>query len=352
MNRAEKIAAFSRVGKALSLMAVTEDFNVLAAEGFDAEKFADAFARSVSAKSWFTREQVFRALYSMGASIDAPELERWLPAYGNGQARDPKTVAVIMAGNIPAVGFHDFLSVLMSGHRLLAKLSSDDAHLLPAIAGLLQQSAEGFEELVRFTDGAVKDFDAVIATGSNNTSRYFDYYFDKYPHIIRRNRNALAVLTGDETEEELKGLGDDIFMYFGLGCRNVSKLYVPEGYDFDKFFTGIQVFAPVGAHHKYCNNYDYNKSIYLVNREEHLDNGFLLLKRSPAMASPVSVLYFDEYSSLDEVSSYIREESDNIQCVVSVLEDFHGSVAPGTAQYPKLWDYADGVDTMQFLLGL
>ena len=209
-----------------------------------------------------------------------------------------------------------------------------------------------FAGMIDFTEGTISGFDAVIATGSNNTARYFDYYFGRYPHIIRKNRNALAVLSGNETKDELCALGDDIFMYYGLGCRNVSKLLVPRDFDFREFFEAIQDFSMVLDHHKYNNNYDYNKSIFLVNGDPHFDNGFLLLKEGAGMTSPVSVLHYERYDSLEQVDAIIKDESDNIQCVISTDKRLTGSIPPGTGQYPKLWDYADGVDTMEFLLSI
>jgi len=257
-----------------------------------------------------------------------------------------------MAGNIPAVGFHDFLSVLLAGHHLLAKLSSDDQYLLPDIAEILINIEPSFNDHITFTLEKIQDFDAVIATGSNNTSRYFNYYFGKYPHIIRKNRNAIAVLGGNESRDELNGLAEDIFTYFGLGCRNVSRLFVPKDYDFKAFYEGIEGFSDIGNHHKYVNNYDYNKSVFLVNMEPHFDNGFLILKENAAIASPVSVMHYERYENLDEVNSFVSRESESIQCVVSALTEVQGSIRPGSAQHPKLWDYADGVDTLRFLLNL
>lgn len=352
MDTDKKIAAFSKLGNALARLGATREFKEISRAGGDGRAFEKAFNQAVSANAWFTPEDIFKSLYILGVSIDRPDLEQWLSGYGTSAVSAGKSVAVIMAGNIPAVGFHDFLSVLMAGHRLVAKLSSDDRFLIPAIADVLCGIEPGFKEQISFTEGTISGFDAVIATGSNNTSRYFDYYFGKYPHIIRRNRNALGIITGMETREELEGLGEDIFTYYGLGCRNISRLYVPEGYDFNEFFEAMEKFSHVGDHNKYRNNYDYNKSIFLVNGEKHLDNGFMLLRKGRGMPTPVSVLHYEHYTSLDEVDSYIVEERENIQCVVSLFDTFHDSVTPGTAQYPKLWDYADGVDTMAFLLGL
>jgi hypothetical protein len=259
-----------------------------------------------------------------------------------------------MAGNIPLVGFHDFLCVLVSGNIFTGKLSTQDQHLLPALAGILISEAPSFAERVMFID-RLETMDAVIATGSGNTSRYFEYYFNKYPHIIRKNRNGTAFLSGNETEDELAALGADLFQYFGLGCRNVSKLYVPEGYDFGRFFTCIASYSGIINHHKYANNYDYRKAIMMVGRIPFLDNGFLLVKKDAALSSPVAVLHYEEYRDEGEAVQKINAEIENIQCIAASV--FPGAcsfpIVPfGAAQRPSLTDYADGVDTMEFLINL
>ncbi|HJP63913.1 MAG TPA: hypothetical protein VJ844_10740, partial [Mucilaginibacter sp.] len=210
-----------------------------------------------------------------------------------------------------------------------------------------------FENQYTFIE-RLTNFDAIIATGSNNTSRYFDYYFSKVPNIIRKNRNSVAVLTGTETTQQLFELGHDIFDYFGLGCRNVSKLFVPAGYDVVPFFEAIEPYKTVITHHKYNNNYDYNKSIYLVNKDKHFDNGFLLLKEDKSMASPLAVLFYEHYDNLDSLQELLRQQTENIQCIVTAaqLNVDNQAVDFGQSQQPALWDYADGVDTMDFLTKL
>ena len=334
------------------MAASQQSFDVLTKYGLQADAFESVIEQAIATNAWFTKESVYKMLYTIGVSLFEDDLHQWMDMYDLQAKKEQKKVAVVMAGNIPAVGFHDFLSVLMSGHKVLAKLSSDDKHLIPGIAELLIGMDPAFADLIEFSDGPLKNFDAVIATGSNNTSRYFDYYFGKYPHIIRKNRNALAVLSGNENRETLLALGDDIFTYYGLGCRNVSRVFIPEDYDLDKFFHAIEQFSSVADHHKYKNNYDYNKSIFLVNGDDHFDNGFLLLKEEAGMASPVSVLHYGRYTDIEEVNDYIRKDSENIQCVISDDPGVESSIPPGTGQYPELWDYADGVDTMEFLLGL
>ena len=352
MNKETRIATFTALGEVLRQIGENAGFKAIADYGLDDRSFKEYLQKALSANPWFTPESVFEMFSSIGTSLTEDKLGKWAGMYEFDPSATRKTVAVIMAGNIPAVGFHDFLSVLMAGHDLQAKLSSDDQFLIPAIAALVTGLEPQFEDRIEFRDDTISDFDAVIATGSNNTSRYFDYYFGKYPHIIRKNRNALAVINGRESHEELRKLGKDIFSYYGLGCRNVSKLMVPEEYDFKAFFKAIETFSWVGDHNKYRNNYDYNKSIFLVNGDDHLDNGFLLLKDDPAMSSPVSVMHYERYTTVEEINEFIDNEKDSIQCVISSDGSIMGAIPPGTAQHPKLWDYADGIDTMEFLLNL
>lgn len=306
--------------------------------------------------AWFTAEQVSRALKALGEMLNEKDVEQWIDgAYaGKPETTERRVVGLVLAGNIPLVGFHDILTVLASGHIASVKLSSQDKHLTPYILSRLVEFYPELAERIRYVD-RLKDFDAVIATGSNNTSRYFEFYFKSVPHIIRRNRNSIAILDGSESTEDLIALGHDIFDYFGLGCRNVSKLLVPEGYSFVPFFEAIEEpFRGIINHHKYANNYDYNKSIYLVNGAKHLDNGFLLLKQDEGMTSPLAVLFFDEYRDLADAEVKLRGVSEQIQCVAtktSVSLD-NQIVSFGGSQSPRLWDYADGIDTFAFLLSI
>lgn len=303
---------------------------------------------------WFDETNVRRMMFSLGESLKVDKLAKWLEMYNPviSEERDPKIVAVVMAGNIPAVGFHDFLSVLLTGNKLLAKLSSDDDKLMPAISKLLLTIEPGFQDLIHFTTGQLSTFDAVIATGSNNTSRYFEYYFSKYPHIIRKNRNGIAIINGDESEMDLDFLASDILDYYGLGCRNVSKLFVPEKYDFKKLLDAVAKRSDVAENHKYFNNYEYNKAIFLVNGKQHRDTGNLLLTEDTAIASPISVLYYEPFSNTDDLKKLLTTESEKIQCVVTNTSGIKNRVAFGKSQQPELWDYADGVDTMDFLINL
>jgi hypothetical protein len=302
--------------------------------------------------AWFTPQNVENAVKSIGKMLNSADLELWLNKYP--LANHPvKKVGLILAGNIPLVGFHDVLCVLASGNYALIKSSSQDNQLIKFVLQKLVEINNAFADSYTFVE-RLENFDAVIATGSHNTSRYFDYYFGKVPHIIRKNRNSVAVLTGNETAEQLHKLGHDVFDYYGLGCRNVSKILVPAGYNFNFFFESIEDYSPIINHHKYNNNYDYNKSIYLVNRDEHLDNGFLLVKQDERLASPLAVLFYSFYDDITNAEKILNAESEKIQCIVSVapLQVKNQVVSFGESQHPKLWDYADGVDTMDFLSNL
>lgn len=329
----DRIRAFATVGKMLQKL--------------DANEKEFMFRRAASENSWFTEDNLETALGGIQRYLDEEKLKEWtkdLPP----QPRQVRKVGVVMAGNIPLVGFHDFLAVLISGHKLLAKLSSKDSFLLSHIAGMLTDIEPRFEEQIDFRE-RLNDAEAMIATGSDNSSRYFEYYFAKMPHIIRRNRTSVGVLTGDESEEDFKALGEDVFRYFGLGCRNVSKLYVPQAYNFEPLLKAWQSFEGVSHHHKYNNNYDYNKSIYLVNREPHYDTGFALLRKSKQLVSPVSVVYYEQYQDTGELKDNLETVEDKIQCTVSREGWLENSLPFGKAQQPELWDYADGVNTLEFL---
>lgn len=302
--------------------------------------------------AWFTPESVMNAVKATGQMLNEADITVWVNRYPVNN-HQPKRIGLILAGNIPMVGFHDILCVLITGHIALIKLSSQDSRLIRHVLQMLIELAPELKERIVYTE-RLDNFDAVIATGSNNTSRYFDYYFGKVPNIIRKNRNSVSVLSGFETKEQLQQLGHDIFDYYGLGCRNVSHLLVPKDYNFIPFFEAIEEFNPIADHHKYHNNYDYNKAIFLVNRDEHLDNGFLLLKEDERLASPLAVVYYSFYDTYEDAVKKLNEQQDNIQCIVSKMElNVNNQVVDfGQSQYPKLWDYADGVDTMAFLTGL
>jgi Acyl-CoA reductase (LuxC) len=300
---------------------------------------------------WFDEKSVRQAIAAIAKSLEADALIEWLSVYMKplDAKKTSKRVAVIMAGNIPMVGFHDMLCVLLSGNKLVGKLSSDDKYLLPYISKILIAIEPAFAPFIEFTDGQLKEMEAVIATGSNNSARYFDYYFGKYPNIIRKNRNSVAVLTGNESTSDLRLLGEDVFQYFGLGCRNVSKLFVPKGYVFDSFYESIFHFQEVANNNKYANNYDYNKTVYLMsNHPSLLDNNFLLLKEDAAYSSPIGVLFFEYYDDFNALQLRLENDKEQIQCVIGNA-GIKNAIPFGKAQCPQLSDYADGVDTMKFL---
>jgi acyl-CoA reductase LuxC len=331
MILSQRIIALTELGKMLENLS-TEELN----------EWAD---RAGNENRWFTPEAVEMAIAGIVKMLEKTSLEKWLSNYTFSDTN--KQIGIVMAGNIPMVGFHDLLSVLISGNTACIKLSSQDKVLMPLVTNLLIAIEPSFELQVRYVI-KLENTDAVIATGSDNSARYFKQYFGKQPNIIRKNRISCAVLMGNESNEEIIALGQDIFAYFGLGCRNVSKLFVPKGYDFVPFLSLLEQFKEIGNHSKWVNNYDYNKSIYLVNREPHLDNGFLLLRESTEMVSPLSVLYYQEYSDSTNLKSLLTRNAEKIQCIVG-RSDETNSVPFGDAQYPEVWDYADGVDTLQFL---
>jgi hypothetical protein len=297
---------------------------------------------------WFTVSEVNKALLSLSEMLNKSDLEQWFQHITVNEI--PKRVGLILAGNIPLVGFHDVICVLATGNIAMIKMSSSDDKLLPALLNELIVYEPTLAKHIVYVE-RLKDYDAIIATGSNNSARYFDYYFGKKPNIIRKNRNSLAVLNGKEGVQDLRFLGNDIFDYFGLGCRNVSKLYVPKGYDFTQFFEAIEIYQPIINHFKYNNNYDYNKSIYLVNGVKHLDNGFLLVKEDEGMISPLAVLFYEEYSSISELEAQLNAHNEQIQCVATHLNlnISKQTLGFGQSQRPKLWDYADNVNTIDFL---
>jgi hypothetical protein len=292
-----------------------------------------------------------RALYGISRLLDEKQLREAVLRYTL-QPSAPKRIGVVMAGNIPAVGFHDFLMVLLCGHSITAKLSSDDRLLIPALAAMLVAIEPRFAESIHFSEGKLESFEAIIATGSNNSARYFEYYFKDYPKIIRKARTSVAVVSGRETSEELGLLADDIFSFFGLGCRNVTKVYVPADYDLVALLNSTGAWEHLKDHSKYFNNYEYHRAGMLVNNLPHYDTGFLLLREDDALFSPIAVLHAERYHSLEELLNTLGEKTDDIQCVISQLAEIPDAIPFGEAQHPGLFDYADGVDTAAFLTGL
>lgn len=350
MRQSDKKASFIELGKFLSQF--SEKGNHLNPEVKNNDLFFDNFVSlielSQSHNGWFTPEQVYFSVQSWAEALTETHLDQWLSRYDFANV-SPKTVGLILAGNIPLVGFHDFLSVLLSGHKVLVKTSSNDQKLLPFLAQYLIAVTPEIESYITFTEGKLENFDAVIATGSNNTARYFEYYFKDKPNIIRKNRNSVAVLNGKETKEDLINLGEDIFRYFGLGCRNVSKLFLPKDYDFKLFFEAMYEYGDIIHYEKYANNYDYNKAVFLMSRFELLDNEFMTLKEDTSYASPISSVFYEYYDSSDSLKNRLETDKDQLQCIVSndVIAD---SIPFGKTQRPELWDYADNVDTLDFLI--
>lgn len=314
------------------------------------EPFASMIDQLHESNSWFKREQLHFAFKSWSDALTNENLTKWLSAYNLTEDK-LKTIGLILAGNIPMVGFHDILSVLMSGNKALIKLSSNDKLLIPVLLNYISTVEPQFKDRYEITKDKLENFDAVIATGSDNTARYFDYYFGKYPNIIRKNRNSVAVLNGNESKEDLMALGEDIFRYYGLGCRNVSKLFVPKDYNFDNFFGGLFQFKDVLDDDKYTNNYDYNKAVFLMSNFKLLDNGFFTIKEDASYASPISSAFYEYYTDINEVDKKLKTDADKIQCIVS-NDLVSNSIAFGSTQKPELWDYADNVDTIDFLLSL
>ncbi|PWB25765.1 acyl-CoA reductase [Flavobacterium sp. HTF] len=350
MTLETKKSVFVELGKFLKQF--TENDTVRKSDVLHNDLFFDDFEKlihlSQSHNGWYTPEQVYFAIQSWADALTEENITKWLSNY-DFTGVEPKNVALILAGNIPLVGFHDFLSVLITGHNAVIKTSSNDQHLLPFLAKYIITVNPDFENKINFPEGKLENFDAVIATGSNNTSRYFEYYFKDKPSIIRKNRNSAAVLNGKETKEQLEALGEDIFRYFGLGCRNVSKIFVPKGYSFDTFFEGIFKYQDVIHYEKYANNYDYNKAVFLMSNFKLLDNGFLTLKEDPSYASPISSVFYEFYENIEDLQTRLKADAEQIQCIVST-DLIENSIPFGETQNPQLWDYADNVDTITFLL--
>jgi hypothetical protein len=350
MLQNEKKRSFIELGKFLSQF--SEDNSSINPTVLHNDLFFDDFIAliklSQSHNGWYTPEQVYFSIQSWAEALTEENLNQWLSAY-DFQVNEPKNIALILAGNIPLVGFHDFLSVLITGHDVLIKTSSNDQHLLPFLAKYIIAIDPELANKITFVEGKLENFDAVIATGSNNTARYFEYYFKDKPSIIRKSRNSIAVLNGKETKEQLSALGEDIFRYFGLGCRNVSKIFVPKGYIFDGFFEAIFEYQDVIHYEKYANNYDYNKAVFLMSNFKLLDNGFLTIKEDKSHASPISSVFYEFYDDIKDLQIRLQTENEQIQCIVSnnLIKD---SIDFGQTQRPKLWNYADNIDTISFLL--
>lgn len=358
----DRIAAFVKTGEVLRTLsgALKHSRNQSTLrEGFTGASldFLHAVREAGRKNPWFTLPDILRAIDAITGMVEPGNLKQWLrdyPLHPEGPVNKRK-VLIIMAGNIPLVGFHDLLCVLISGHEAVIKTSSSDDRLPVAMAGLIREAEPRLGEYIRFAEGNAGDYDAVIATGSNNSARYFDYYFGKVPHIIRKNRNSMAVILGDESGGDLRLLGDDVFSYYGMGCRNVSQLWVPAGFDMQRLKTAWEPCRDILNNRKYLHNYSYQKALFQVNREPHTDFGFCLLRENPALSSPLSVVHLQVFHSPEEAFRFASLHREELQCVVGMELPHELSslaVKPGTTQQPGPSDYADRVDTIQFLSGI
>jgi hypothetical protein len=334
MKTGERLEALAKLGKYL--------------DAIDEAELEELTLKVRNENPWFTPGSINLALEGVRRYLDPSKLKKWVSNYDL-NARPVRKVGVVMAGNIPLAGFHDFLAVIISGHEIMAKLSSKDTILPTYISEKLVEIERRFQSQITIA-AQLKNFDAVIATGSDNSSRYFQYYFGKYPHIIRKNRTSCAVLNGSETEAELKLLGKDVFSYFGLGCRNVSKIFIPRNFDPLRLVNAWDIYVDIIHHHKYHNNYDYQKSILLVNKIPFYDSGFVILHENEKLVSPISVIYLERYDDPVELAARLESVSEKIQCIVGKTRPEH--IPFGHAQEPELWDYADRVDTLRFLQNL
>lgn len=345
MNQELSIKGLARLGNFLQDFLAKKEGEYLEKE----QKLFDLLQRSETENPWFTQDNLGFCLQYWAGVLSEDQIKSWLSGYE--PAASPKKIGLILAGNIPLVGLHDVVSVLLSGHSAQIKLSSKDRLVLPFILELWNGFSEGrlsYEYVEKLSS-----YDAVIATGSNNTARYLEYYFKQVPSIIRKNRTSVAVLTGKESQEELQLLAEDIFRYFGLGCRNVTRLFLPEDYDLAQLFENFLHFKDIINHHKYANNYDYNRAVYLLNQEPFWDNNFVMLKEDEKLFSPLSVVHFSRYGKTEEVKQFLESNAEQIQCVVAGSEvGLKDAVRFGKAQHPELHTYADNVDTLSFLSGL
>tara|TARA_B100000963_G_scaffold361435_1_gene396847 strand:+ start:137757 stop:138782 length:1026 start_codon:yes stop_codon:yes gene_type:complete len=312
-------------------------------------KFFKIIKKSNDLNKWFTEENILSAIKIWGKSLTKKNLSKWLTNYNLINTK-VKRIGLILAGNIPLVGFHDILCVLLTGNKAVVKCSSKDHLLLPYICKKLVEFDLIFKNKFVFKD-KIKNFDALIATGNNTSTKYFDFYFSKYPKIIRKHRNGIAILTGNESSNSLNELAKDIFLYFGLGCRSVSKIYIPINYSFDKLIDAIKKYSKLKYLEKYSNNYNYNKAIYLMNNTKFKDLDFFILKEDFNIFSPVGTLHYEYYDDINTLRMKLNLEKDKIQCITSNSKKI-GGLKLGRAQSPNLWDYPDDIDTLSFLINL
>jgi len=349
MNLEHRVEALNRLGRILS--SIGEDSSW---KGFDSGVTEDEYnalvglTKSVRVfNGWFTEKEVRSAFKAWGDQLTVENLKNWLANYALPNEDSNKRIGIIMAGNIPLVGMHDFVCCYIAGYKTKLKLSSDDDKLMPAILNILNIFDNSVKERSEIVLAQVKDVDGIIATGSNNTSRYFEQYFGKFPNIIRKSRTSVAIVTGEESEEELAGLANDVFAFYGLGCRNVTKVFLPKNYDLDNLFKAFFPFQYVTDNNKYANNYDYHKAVFMMEQYDLIENGFLIMKEDQSLHSPIGTLYYEFYSNTEAIEKHLVQLNDEIQCIVSKKD-----IPFGKAQKPELWDYADNIDTIEFLLEL
>ncbi len=330
LDKEKIIHALAKLGK--NLGSQTADLNA-------------AIELSYAKNSWFTGENVRFCLNNWSKTLTLAQLTDWTNELPQ-RNESPKSVGIIMAGNIPLVGLHDLLCVLVAGHKTVVKLAQNDEVLMKYCINQLITIEPALKDSIEITERVVKP-DAIIATGSNNSARYFDYYFRDIPNIIRKNRTSVAVITGEETKKELELLSNDIFQYFGLGCRNVTKLLVPKDYDLVPLLDATAKWSDVQYHNKYANNTTYHRAIFLMNLTPHLDTGYLLVKEDEKLHSPLSCVFYQRFENENDILTYLKVHKDEIQVIVSSSPKF--GQAFGTTQATTLTDYADGVDTLAFL---
>lgn len=349
MKLKDRINSFIKLGEFLSQLDQDSPDFLLDKLEILKSKIEEAEIRN----NWFTEESVLNSLKALSGQLSEEGFDAWITPYNLSENESNKKVLLVMAGNIPLVGFHDFMSVIISGNKAVVKLSSNDKVLFPFIWDVLRDINPNMSDKLEYIDNInERKFDAVIATGSDNSAKYFEYYFKNIRRIIRKNRRSIAILNGKESKQELQGLADDVFLYFGLGCRSVSKVFLPKGYNLDKLFDVFFPFKEIVNHKKYRNNYDYNKAVFLMGGHNLTENGFLLMKEDNSLQSPVSMLFYEFYEDLSEVKDYIDENIDLLQCVVCKEDIVKKNTHFGKTQKPKLWDYADNIDTIEFLTTL
>lgn len=345
MNLNNRITLFVKLGRFFS------DYINNNLESLEKNKFDKAINESILHNSFFSKKNILKSLLSWSNVLTKKSIDNFLSNYFIKIKKREKKIAIIMAGNIPLVGFHDFFCVILSGNFAVIKLSSKDSHLFKFILRFLVKENPDFSTKFDVVENKLQIFDAVIATGNNISANQFELYFKKYPKIIRRNRHSIAILNGNETKKEIELLANDIFYYYGLGCRNVSKIFIPNNYNLDILFKSFVLWNEVINKNSYANNYNYYRAIYLLNKEVFFDNGFVLLKESEKIGSPVGTIYFEYYKSENQIKEMIKKNNEKIQCIVS-NNNYRKTIKFGETQMPNLNDFADDIDTFNFLLKL